>query len=150
MRLRLTRNALGPMSATGRLEVGSVAFYSVEDRAVFTAEHPWGAPFLSCIPAGLYQLVPHKSAKHGDCWAMVNPALGVYRWPADVPSGRGRFTCLIHAGNSDEDVEGCVAIGMRSGIYKNRPGVFESQVAMRKLRGLLGVGSTHELLIVNP
>lgn len=146
MRLTLTRKALQP-SATGRLVLPGLECYTVEDAWNPSPEHPWGQPFKSCIPPGLYQLVPHKSAKFGDCWAIVNPSLGVYRWPADVPNGRGRYTCLIHTGNSDEDVEGCIAVGMRSGIYKNRPGVFDSGVAMRKVRAVLGVGSTHELEI---
>lgn len=151
MKLILRRSSLGPISTQGRLFVGAIQLYTIEDRGLFTEQHPWGVPFQSCIPAGTYDLVPHSSPARPNTWAIVNPALGVYRWPADVPDGRGRFTCLLHPGNTDDDVEGCIVMGLRSGIWKNKPAVFESQKAMALLRRLLVPGTTgHTIEIVDP
>ena len=61
----------------GRLFIG--------DHTLFTLEDPWNnnRPFDSCIPDGVYDLVPHSTAKHPDTWALVNPSLNIYHLPDD-------------------------------------------------------------------
>ena len=53
--------------------------------ACHTVEQPWrgNAPFVSCIPEGLYQLVPVTSPRFGRTFALVNPELRVFASQAD-------------------------------------------------------------------
>jgi len=64
-----------------------------------TLELPWknNLKRISCIPAGTYRVVKHKSPKFGECF-----------WVKDVP---GRSEILIHKGNYHKDVLGCVLVG---------------------------------------
>jgi hypothetical protein len=58
----------------------------------------------SCIPAGDYVLKRTIYYKHGyETFVFTGAALGK------------RTRCLIHPGNTEEDVKGCVAVGMRRG-----------------------------------
>jgi hypothetical protein len=68
-----------------------------------TAEEDWrnNAPKVSCIVAGSYI-----------CHRVVSPKFGDVFEIANVP---GRSAILIHAGNTEEDVEGCVLLGERFG-----------------------------------
>jgi hypothetical protein len=108
------------------------------------------------VPAGVYRLVPHDSAKYGRIWAMVNPDLGVYHQPGDRPNGVGRFACLwCHSGNWDQDSLGCVLIGLASGVARDpssgklEPAVFNSKAGVALLKQLVP-WVEHELEIVNP
>ena len=149
MNLLLVRSSLGPIASEGTLSAGSLKLFTLEDR--------WNdnKPFASCIPAGEYQLLPFDSAKHPACWVMLNPALNIYRQPGDIPPGKkgeARFACLIHAGNWETDVEGCIAVGLRRGLTRNpkanrmEPSVHDSQKAMTALREVLG-RNAHTLTI---
>lgn len=124
----------------GRLKVGGDTF--------FTCEDPWNnnKPFDSCVPDGVYDLVPHDSPKHPDTWALVNHDLDIYHLPADMP-GKGRFAILIHPGNYETDVEGCIAPGKSPALVDGRHMVTNSKTAMEALRRILGVGTKHTLLI---
>lgn len=151
MNLLLVRTSLGPIASEGTLSAGALK--------VFTLEDPWNdnKPFKSCIPAGTYQLLPFNSVKHPACWVMYNPELNIYRQPGEIPAGKkgeGRFACLIHAGNWETDVEGCIAVGLRRGMTRNpsanrmEPSVHDSRAAMDKLRLVLG-RDAHTLTITN-
>lgn len=149
MKLTLVSKS-GPIASEGTLAAGAFKCFTLEDR--------WNdnKPFASCIPAGLYDLLPWDSVKHPECWVMVNPALNIYRQPGDIPPGKkgeARFACLIHVGNWETDVEGCIAVGLRRGMTKNpksnrmEPSVHDSIKAMAALRALLGRES-HQLEII--
>lgn len=150
MNLLLVRSSLGPIASEGTLSAGAMKLFTLEDR--------WNdnKPFASCIPAGEYQLLTFDSPKHPACWVMYNPALNIYRQPGEIPPGQkgvGRFACLIHAGNWETDVEGCIAVGLRRGLTRNpkannrlEPSVHDSRAAMDKLRAVLGAGP-HTLTI---
>lgn len=97
----------------------------------------------SCIPDGIYVLKPHISVKHPKdhyVWCFVNEELGVWA-PGTRPKGQpwGRDAVLLHAGTTTDDIEGCELIGKRTGIYGGKPAVFDTQVALRELRALLGM-----------
>ena len=106
-----------------------------------TIERPWiegpdrgGLPFESCIPDGIYQLIPYTRTTNGDkVVAMVNEDLGVYFKKADRPEPKGRFKCLIHSGNFVEHIVGCIAPGAGRTIYDNRRMVTSSRATMKKL-----------------
>ena len=97
-RATLTRFTSGPDVTLGLLYLPGDA-----ERAkvlCYTAEDAWrsNARHLSCIPDGDYRVVPRRYHRGGyDAWEVV-----------DVP---GRSDILIHRGNSDEHVEGCIVVG---------------------------------------
>jgi hypothetical protein len=84
-----------------------------------TIEPPWiphaeafSTPSRSCIPDGVYDLVPHNGRTWKDTWAMVNPELRVWHLPEHM-NGPGRSACVIHLGNWVTDIIGCIAPGRR-------------------------------------
>ena len=54
------------------------------DEFVHTLERPWidglpgGMPFESCVPDGLYELIPHTRPNGDFVFALRNPDLSVY------------------------------------------------------------------------
>ena len=128
-----------------------------------TIEPPWipnpngakgGQPFESCIPDGMYTINPWARPDGSLVWIIVNPALGVYRQPSDLPApGEGRYLCLIHAGNWSTDVVGCVAPGiarlpMRNPkLNKIAQAVTSSKAAMRLINEKVSRRGPHILSI---
>lgn len=85
-----------------------------EVRFGHTAELPWADnhPGQSCLPDGVYELVPYESPKHGPTFVLHNPSLGVYATAEDVPEGAvGRTYCELHPANWPQQLEGCIATG---------------------------------------
>jgi len=80
----------------GLLSVGHAHLHTVED--------DWknNQPSESCIPAGRYRLV--RTAYHKGGYETF--------WVTDVP---GRSRILIHRANTEEDVKGCIGVGLRRG-----------------------------------
>ena len=70
---------------------------------------------ISCIPAGVYNVVRSTSTRFGDCFRF--------------PSVRGRSGILIHAGNTIKDTRGCILVG----LDVNDIGVLHSQMALKRL-----------------
>ena len=64
-----------------------------------TLEPPWkdNKKNISCIPAGKYKVIPHKSPKFGDCLLIKS-----------VPK---RSHILFHWGNFPKDTQGCILVG---------------------------------------
>lgn len=153
MHLELIRFAYKPDATLGWLVFAG--------QRVATLEEPWrpdpdgpggqrreGALKESCIPDGDYRLVQHSGARFKNVWALVNPALGVYRWESDIPAGQkyGRSAILIHSGNSTDNIEGCVLVGKRHGINGGRDWLYESLNALDLLRAKLH-GDDHTITI---
>lgn len=94
----LTRFAYGPDVTLGVLAVP--ADLGLAGLALYTAEDAWrdNQRHLSCIPDGEYEVRPRRYNRGG------YDAFGLQ----DVP---GRTDILIHKGNSDEHVEGCIVVG---------------------------------------
>ena len=96
----------------------------------WTLKLPWrnNQPSISCIPTGLYILVPRftwfGSAKHG-------PTYQVDAVPA-------RSAILIHPGNVDEDSEGCILVGETIAKLKGDRAVLNSGKTFQRLMGILG------------
>jgi hypothetical protein len=84
---------------------------------------------ISCIPEGDYDVVKITSAKHGNCFQVLN-----------VP---GREGILIHKGNyaygTHVDTLGCILVGMAFADINNdgQLDVVDSTIALNKLLNIL-------------
>ena len=134
MILKLLRYGSTPRGTFGELTVGN--------HVLQTVERPYlgNAPRISAVPAGRYTLEPHHSDKHGDTWALVNHALGVYHEPD--PAAK-RFAILIHIANQMHELEGCIGVGKTLGVVRSDEtgdlewAVMSSVSAMALLRDVL-------------
>lgn len=153
----------GELTRFGYLPDCTLGWLTFGDLRLATIEEPWipnplgiggsrldvkAGTLASCIPDGTYSLLPFDGARFQNVFVMVNDALGVYKLPQLIPPGQkfGRSACLIHAGNSVKDIEGCIAIGKRHVIDANTHMIHESRAALDSLRALLGRES-HTLTI---
>jgi len=140
--LTLVRYAYLPQATLGRLSLPGVPF------ALFTIERPWvknpagegGMPRVSCVPDGLYTLLPHTSERHPDTFQLVNENLGVYRDALPAGQAWGRFGILIHPANGADELEGCIAPGSQVVTYDDRPSVLMSVDSMGSVRSALAGG----------
>ncbi len=119
-----------------------------------TVGQPWkknpngakgGLPFHSCVPDGMYQLLPWTSPTKGAVYLMYNPKLGVHKLPEHHEKDHERDLCLFHVGNYPTDVQGCFAIGLKRATKWH--GVVSSRKAMALLNEKLGRETTHILSI---
>ena len=154
MNLELIRHAYLPEATLGWLIAGDLRIATLEEPWRRDPDGPGGQRrestlLESCIPDGRYQIVPHDSPKHPSVYALVNQVLGVYRWPGDIPTGQqwGRSAILIHAGNSTDDILGCIAVGLRHTWLGAKPWLNESRTALHMLQDALGRDATHTLTI---
>lgn len=129
----------------GLLEVdGAIAGY--------TTEQPWrdNAKGRSCVPAGEYELLPHNSTKYGPVVVLSNPDLDVYPYEGDVPEakrGVARATCLIHAANWPDQLQGCIAPGAKITMIGGKLGVTSSAATLGRLRQRWGDRRGHRLIV---
>lgn len=153
MDLTLVRWAYGSTFTLGTLFAGNIE--------LATIERPWipdpdtdsglaGKEQVSCVPDGEYTLRPHYSDKYAApdfAYALVNPELGVYYQPGEIPRGQkyGRSAILIHPANYVRQLQGCIAPG-RKHNFTVEPTVQDSVLAMDQLRVILGT-ATHRLII---
>jgi hypothetical protein len=94
-----------------------------------TIELPWqdNRPRASCIPPGLYQVsfVPvSASGKYSNVYLVDG-----------VP---GRSEIMIHPANLASELMGCIAVGLRHGVYRGQRAVFDSRMGLDKLNDLTG------------
>ncbi len=99
-----------------------------------TLEEPWkdNQQKISCIPEGVYQCEPYSSMKFENVWEITN-----------IPN---RSKVLIHSGNTTDDIEGCVLVGMSHGVLKGKDAVLRSKEALLGLRSRY-VGKSFKLTI---
>ena len=98
-------------------------------------EQPWrnNKPFASCIPAGLYVLLPWSSPKYSDVWAFFGGEVGLHKG-----QGGARYACLIHIANYASQVSGCLGLGMAAGITSGgKNAVWRSGDAIKEFRTLM-------------
>lgn len=103
------------------------------DLDIFGLERRWqgNRSNISCIPAGVYTLVPWASPKFGNVLAYVGGTVSPYQ--DDVPEHAGRWGCLVHPANYWKDLEGCTAPGMDRGWSSDNLCVWKSRDAMEAL-----------------
>lgn len=127
---------------------------SVNSRGAFdTIERPWvpgpdgtvcGEQQQSCIGVGVYRMESRETEARGKHWILSNPALGVYRYPQDIPTGvYARSLVLIHAANWAHELLGCIAPGKIRGVINSEWGVGDSRAALNEIRTL--IGNTYDL-----
>jgi hypothetical protein len=103
---------LVPVLNTRRYGTGSSGTFSAATLSKPDGTEPWKAYILeddwrgnhrrvSCIPAGRYRALLVQRPRHGQVYELQ-----------DVPD---RSAILIHAGNTEEDTEGCLIVGTRVG-----------------------------------
>lgn len=97
MDITLVRNEL---SSDGTF--GTMTFPRM--KMLYTVEDDWldNRPNVSCIPVGHYKL--HRTVYHKHGYETFEVM--------DVP---GRSRILIHPANTEEDVQGCIGVGLRIG-----------------------------------
>lgn len=154
--ITVIRRAYLPDVTLGNWFVDDQVFYTLEEHWLADPDGPGGqrregALVESCIPDGVYDLVPHFSQKYPEgVWAFVNHELGVYHQPADRPPGQtkwGRIACLVHRGNHTRHIEGCMLVGLRFGRLEDLPAVLDSGIAITRLRAILGTTERHRVTI---
>ncbi len=126
-------------------ESGTISKIIIDDKTFYGLEQPWrnNAANQSCIPTGVYCLVPHSSDRFGDTWAFVGGQVSQYKNEATE-----RFACIIHVGNYVSDVKGCVALGTDwTRTPEGNLMVTNSKVAMEQLRGILQRDEWYEAYI---
>lgn len=136
MDLLLERFAYTPTETQGRLTcpaVPDILFWTIERPWINNPLGPGGMPFQSCVPDGKYTLVSYQRSDGSYCHALKNPQLGVYVYP---PDGVGRYAVLIHAGNTVDDVVGCIAPGSTRTIHENQVFVGNSRKSLEHLHRL--------------
>lgn len=121
----------------GARVIGSVAGYlrgpgltpvTQVDRAIYTVEKAWknNERRVSCIPDGTYKIIPHNTERFPKTY--------------EVTAVPGRDAILVHAGNSERDVEGCIAVGHDLVFQMNRgwpyATVSMSQIALNRVRSV--------------
>ncbi len=100
----------------------------------FTVERPYTGDH-PCIPAGVYNVIPHDSPAHPDTWEVTN-----------VP---GRTGILIHPANTYLQLLGCIAPGTSLGEVNGVPAVLGSQNAFAMLKSILPDSFQLEITGVN-
>ena len=101
----------------------------------YTLELPWldNAKNVSCIPTGDYKIKMVNSPRFGSCYQIMNVD--------------NRTHILIHAGNTVDDIEGCILLGDSCGVINGKEAVFSSRKSISAFNQLLG-GRTHGLEII--
>lgn len=145
MNAELLRFADSPFGAFGWLDL----FNDAGERVArfCAAEDDWlnNAPGKSCIPAGSYTCRRGRFPRMGETFEITN-----------VP---GRSAILIHSGNTEEDVQGCVLVGEAFGALDvkdeddpshtiaHKWAVVRSKVALQRFLGLVAGLQTFPLEI---
>lgn len=117
-RLELIRDKQDDIATQGRLFLDG-------EYLCRTLERPWvdNKRGISCIPLGEY---------HG----AVQPSPRFHRDLPELLDVPGRTQILIHAGNTPEDTEGCILVGMERHDYE--PRIMQSRSALASLLEKLG------------
>jgi hypothetical protein len=126
--VHIHRTPSGDTGTFGTLTIPSL------DWTCHTLECPWrdNHSQVSCIPPGTYQVQIVQSPKFGHIYGVQ-----------DVP---GRANILIHSGNFGgdtskgfhSDIEGCILLGLSTGVLEGQPAILSSRNALTKFMQLLG------------
>ena len=139
--VKLERQSYTPISTFGVLWVAQQFWWAIEP--------PWrgNEDDLSCIPTGVYDLLP--------CMHNISTPSRKDDYPAyEIAGVPGRNGIHIHIGNTVDDTTGCVLIGNGFGILSGRvskrqlPAVLSSRIAFEQFMAVMG-GDVGKLEVVN-
>lgn len=96
-------------------------------KTLYTVERAWedNAPFISCIPEGIYQVSKHQSPKFGECFILEGDTVGRFE-----DDGKERSHILIHAANFSHQLQGCIAPGNAITSINGESGANSSKPAL--------------------
>jgi len=137
--LVLQRFAYSPQGTFGRLTVDGRPF------SCFTVERAWAdnAPNQSCIPEGRYPLRKRPSL------AVTRSSGGEFVEGWEVTGVPGRSLIMLHPGNTQRDVEGCIAPGDALGFVNGAWAVLNSRATFRALMYQLDAQNLWQLTIAS-
>lgn len=103
------------LTRLNKISSGQIGRIETVEHSYMTMEQAWNdnTPFVSCIPEGIYELIPYISKRYGECFVAVNEALNVYfsKLSPNRPDN-GRYKCIFfHRGNYPKNFEGCGGVG---------------------------------------
>lgn len=117
---------------------------------LYSIEPPWkdNIPDQSCVPPGIYTLMPYNSPTHGPTWYLQNAD--------DTIGGKGamRSYCELHSANWARQLLGCIAFGLEGQPMFDpltnivEPAVEQSHDAIEALLQALGPLSTGNTLTI--
>lgn len=90
---------------------------------------------VSCIPEGVYKISK-----------VVSPKFGVTYTVDNVPE---RSEIRFHWGNTADDTNGCILLGLKYSQYNGMPAVAQSQIAFKRFMNLLSNDKEGELIIIS-
>lgn len=143
MNLTLTRTQLNANCTLGQIVLD-------DGTILYSLELPWkdNQKNISCVPPGVYKLIPYTSPKHDSTWYLENEELGV------GGAGSERSFCEIHSANWASQLEGCIALGLENAPMYNPsegevvPAVEQSMLAINRIKNVLGIGSNGNTLTI--
>ena len=109
-----------------------------------TIEKPWllNEKSVSCVGAGVYDLIYRVSPSVGATFYLSNPKLGV-----SLDDESGRTYIQIDVANFEDELDGCIAVGSEHKIWNGKLGVTHSKDTKKYLMEILGKES-HTIEIV--
>ena len=128
--LLLERQSSGVAETQGFLSFPGTVLATIEQEWREDPDRPGGESNNSCVPAGIYRLIPHTRPDGKEVVALINETLGVYYLAEDMPPEGGRFLILMHIANWSKDVVGCIGPGLGKA---DGPMVTSSKSAMKKV-----------------
>lgn len=114
--LTLRRDTSTPEAVLGILMVA--------DKRLHTIERPWvphpdggpaGAPYVSCVPAGVYRVEPFKMPSGEKAYVISNPVAGVHALPFQIPKPQRdklRSRVTIRTANYAFEAVDAIGLGM--------------------------------------
>lgn len=125
----IVRFAYAPDGTFGELTVGDFRCYTLEPEW-----HSNGPG--SCIPEGVYPLqLDFYHAGDYEAYEVTN-----------VPH---RSRILIHRGNTEDDLAGCIALGTETGCLGGKWAILKSGVAFKQFMGTMATGYDGTLTITH-
>jgi hypothetical protein len=128
----------------GRWDEGTFGILRFNNFSCYTVERPWvnNEPFISCIPLGIYDLEYYYSPKFGESAIIYGNS--VSKFPSNYYKRSG---ILIHVANISSDVQGCIGLGNRMGIIRNKIAVLNSKKTISNFLELINTNNMYKLEI---